>query len=301
MYNLRAIQIFVVVAETRSFRKAAELVHRSQSAVSTQIKLLEDQIGVSLFHRTTRRVQLTAEGEKLLVHTKRALASLETGLRQIRESANLQQGDIAFGCVPSVAATILPGVLAEFHAQWPAIKIDLREIGTNELLDAVSRQDVQFGIGPRVDNANDFDFTPMMDEPIYALIPRSQWTTTKTSVSLAELARLRIVLATSSAVLRSAINQELAGRGLEIGDYLEVVQVQTMVAFAQAGLGTAILPRMMIPDPLDPGLQALPIVEPAMNRTICLVTLKGNALSPASLELVKLMTTRFGDRAAALV
>ena len=94
LYNLRAIQIFIVVAENSSFRKAAEALHRSQSAVSTQIKLLEEQIGVSLFHRTTRRVQLTADGEQLLRHAQRAIASLEQGLSEIREAANIQSGHI---------------------------------------------------------------------------------------------------------------------------------------------------------------------------------------------------------------
>lgn len=293
MYNLKAIQIFVVVAETCSFRKAAEILHRSQSAVSTQIKLLEEQIGVSLFHRTTRRVQLTAEGEQLLGHAQRAVASLETGLRQIKEAANIQFGHIAMGCVPSIAATILPPVLAEFQRKRSGIHLELRELASTQLLESVSKQEISFGIGPEVEEASDFDFMPITKEPIYALLPEAHWKVDQNSITLAELAPLPIILASASAALRNALNRELAAKNLEITHSFEVIQVQTMVAFAQAGLGVAILPQIMIPQPLDKTLQALPIVDPVMERNLCLITLKGNSLSPAAKELTKLIVNRF--------
>jgi DNA-binding transcriptional LysR family regulator len=295
MYNLRAIQIFVVVAENSSFRKAAEVLHRSQSAVSTQIKLLEEQIGVSLFHRTTRRVQLTAEGEQLLGHAQRAVASLERGLREIREAANLQSGHIAMGCVPSIAATVLPGVLAEFRHKRSAIGLELRELASEQLLQTIARQDISFGIGPEVDEASDFDFVPIGSEPIFALLPQAHWKPDHTTITLAELAELPVILASGSAALRNVINRELALQNLEITNSFEVIQVQTMLAFAQAGLGVAILPKIMIPKPLDQGLQALPIVDPVLERTLCLITLRGNSLSPAALELSGLIVERFRE------
>ncbi len=295
MYNLKAVQIFVVVAETCSFRRAAEVLHRSQSAVSTQIRLLEEQIGVSLFHRTTRRVQLTAEGEQLLSHAQRAVASLEQGLRQIREAANIQFGHIAMGCVPSIAATALPGVLMDFKRKRSGIRLELRELASEQLLEAVARQEISFGIGPEVDQAGDFDFAPIGSEPIYALLPQSCWKPDHATIALRELVTLPVILASSSAALRNTLNREMASRGLEFTNSFEVIQVQTMLAFAKAGLGVAILPRIMIPKPLDTTLQALPIVDPVLERKLCLITLKGNSLSPAARELTALIVDRFRD------
>ncbi len=298
MYNLKAIQVFVVVAETLSFRKAAEILHRSQSAVSTQIRSLEEHIGVSLFHRTTRRVQLTAEGAQLLSHAQRAIASLEQGLRQIREMANIQSGHVAMGCVPSIAATVLPAVLAEFLRKRSGIRLELLELASEQLLEALGRQEIAFGIGPEVKQKSDFDFAPIGREPIYALLPQAYWKPDQTAITLAELATLPVVLASSSAALRNSINSELVLRELEIIKPFEVSQVQTMVAFAQAGLGVAILPRIMIPNPLDTTLQALPIIDPVLDRNLCLITLRGNSLSPASLELTTLIVERFRDALA---
>ena len=298
MYNLKALQIFVVVAESCSFRRAAEVLNRSQSAVSTQIKLLEEQIGVALFHRTTRRVQLTAEGKQLLGHAQRAVASLELGLREIREAANVQVGHISMGCVPSIAATVLPGVLAEFQGKRRSIRLELRELASAELLQAVSRQDISFGIGPFVDQANDFNFMEIIAEPIYALLPEAHWRPRAKEITLAELSELPLVLASASAEMRNMLNREVTSRGLEIKDAFEVIQVQTMLAFAQAGLGVAILPRIMVPMPLDATLQALPITKPTLERRLCLITLKGNSLSPAALELTNLLTSRFRETIA---
>ena len=89
---MKSVQVFVIVAENRSFRKAAEILNRSQSAVSTQVKILEERVGVPLLHRTTRQVELTAEGEQLLVHAQRAMAALDFGLHQIADSAEIKTG-----------------------------------------------------------------------------------------------------------------------------------------------------------------------------------------------------------------
>ena len=295
MYNLKALQIFVVVAEMSSFRKAAEALNRSQSAVSTQIKLLEEQIGVALFHRTTRRVQLTSEGEQLLGHAQRAISALETGLRQIRDAANVQVGHVAMGCIPSLASTVLPGILGEFHRKRSSIRLELRELHAMQLLEAIAHQDIAFGIGPEVDQAGDFDFMPITDEPFHALLPKAHWMPGRTSITLAELARLPVVIASSSAAFRTTLNREMTKRGLEFVDASEVLQVQTMLAFARAGMAVAILPSIMIPSPLDENLQSLPVVEPELRRTLCLITLKGNALSPAALELYQLVLQRLRD------
>lgn len=299
MYNLKAVQIFVVVAELSSFRKASETLNRSQSAVSTQIKLLEEQIGVTLFHRTTRRVQLTPEGEQLLGHAKRAVESLELGLREIRNAANIQVGHIAMGCVPSLASTVLPGILAEFQRKRSSIRLELRELNSTQLLEAIGRQDVSFGLGPEVEHAGDFEFMRIKDELFYALLPKAYWMPGRQSITLRELTQLPVVLASSSAALRNTLDRELANRGLEFVNASEVIQVQTMLSFALAGIAVAIVPSIVVPSQLHESLQALPIIEPELIRTLCLITLKGNALSPAALEMSKLLVRRLRGGAQA--
>ena len=117
--NFKLLHIFIAIADNRSFRQASEKLNRSQSAVSMQIKQLEDQIGAALFHRTTRRVELTAEGLKLLTFARRALGEWENGLREIREAVDIQRGTLTFAVHPhhrsddiAARATGLPGGLS---------------------------------------------------------------------------------------------------------------------------------------------------------------------------------------------
>src|SRR6202046_3753483 len=145
--NLKLLHMFVAVAENRSFRMAAEQLNRSQSAVSMQIKQLEEQVGLAIFHRTTRRVELTSEGERLLAHARRALDEWDNGLRQIRDVVDIQRGTLSIGCVPTVAATILPRALNVFQKAYPGININLRELAAHDLLDSVRRREIDFGIG----------------------------------------------------------------------------------------------------------------------------------------------------------
>src|SRR3546814_6651447 len=91
--NLKLLQVFLLVAEHCSFRSAAVAANRSKSAISTQIKQLEGQLGVALFHRTTRSVSLTAEGQELVDCVRRALYEVDAGLRKIAEYAELRRGD----------------------------------------------------------------------------------------------------------------------------------------------------------------------------------------------------------------
>src|SRR5690606_6108551 len=98
--NFKLLSAFISVAEHASFRKAAEQNFVSLPAISMQIKQLEAQVGVALFQRTTRRVELTPEGEQLLISTRKAMAELDSGLSLSQQAANAQHGTLALACVP---------------------------------------------------------------------------------------------------------------------------------------------------------------------------------------------------------
>lgn len=112
--NLKLLNSFLLVAEYSSFREAAERANRSLPAISMQIKQLEEQLGVTLFHRTTRRVELTKEGEHLLISVRKALAVIEGGLLELKSASDIAIGQITFACVPTVASTRLPTILSAF-------------------------------------------------------------------------------------------------------------------------------------------------------------------------------------------
>jgi DNA-binding transcriptional LysR family regulator len=285
--NLKLLHMFVAVAENRNFRMAAEQLGRSQSAVSMQIKQLEEQVGVSLFHRTTRRVELTSEGERLLAHARRALDEWEGGLRQIREVVDIQRGTLSIGCVPTVAATILPRALFAFQTSYPGINVNLRELATHDLLESIRRREIDFGIGPAVEDPTEFHFELLFNEPIFALASKNFQLPKRRSVDLADLCAFPVLLNSKSAELRKVLDRALLARGLNMEIKFEVLHTHTLTALVMAGMGVGILPRIALPKFRGSKMQALPITNPTLVRSVSVISLRGQSFSPAARELTK--------------
>jgi DNA-binding transcriptional LysR family regulator len=287
--NLKLMHTFLLVAEHSSFCRAAEVSNRSQSAVSMQIRQLELQLGVSLFHRTTRRVQLTREGELLLVCARKAVAELQSGLRQIKEAVDIQRGRLTLACTPTLAATRLPEILATFHKSYPGVTAHVREVSSTEMLDCIRSQDVDFGIGPRSTNATEFQFQPILLDEIYALIPTNLDVGQRQSISLLELSQMPTLVLTGSSSMQGMLDKAQKAAGITLDIKYEVQQVQTQIAMAIAGLGAAILPRIAIPLKPDPRVRAVPIVDPPLVRELCVMTLRGQFLSPVAARFVEML------------
>ena len=288
--NLKLLQIFLLVAEHSSFRSAAAGANRSQSSVSTQIKQLEGQLGVALFHRTTRSVRLTAEGEQLLDCVRRALHEVSDGLRKIAEAVDLRSGHVALACSPTVACTRLPIVLAAFGEDHPNIKLFVRELTASDLYESVKKREVDFGIGPVSDDANLASRT-ILKEELYALVPRRLYQTLRPSITLAELATMPVLLLNPATALRGLIEKTVAEQGLLLATNYQFTQTQTLITAAIAGLGTAILPKIAVPVDPHPDVQVLRITDPVMTRVLAIITLRGHVLSPAASRLAELVAT----------
>jgi len=286
--NLKLLQTFLLVAEHLSFRVAAEHLFRSQSAISAQIVQLEEQLGVSLFHRTTRNVSLTAEGRQLKEYAERALFEVEVGLRKIKETADIRRGRVAFSCSPSIAATRLAGVLSAFEKDYPQIEISVRELTSTALLNSIRNREVDFGIGP-VFETSEFTFDNILREHLYALVPRALSSTNKKNISLQTLAAMPLLLLDHATALRKMLETTMQERGLRLHMRYEFAQAQTLISMARSGLGVAVLPEVTMPRDKDPRAVWLRIINPALIREVAVITARGQSLSPASLRLVELL------------
>lgn len=284
--NFKLIATFLAVADNSSFRKAAEQLCLSMPAVSMQIKQLEVQLGVALFQRTTRKVELTHAGEQLMISARKAMAELETGLSQLQHTADVQQGHLSFGCVPTVASSRLPLILTEFARKYPGISVHVRELAHHDLLEAVRRREVDFGIGPIPEKSGELNFAPIFVDEYCALLPKNYHDAGRAGISLRELSKMPLLTLWTSTLLRAHIDTALKSNGLVVERNYEFTHVSTLVAMAEAGLGIAILPRIAVPGKTR--LKAVRITSPALSRTIGIVTIRGHSLSPSAARLVDL-------------
>lgn len=291
--NLKLLQAFLLVAENGSFREAAERANRSLPAISMQVKELERQLGVTLFHRTTRKVELTREGEQLLIRVRTSLAEIESGLNEMKSAAGIESGQVTFACVPTVAATRLPAILAAFHRQYPAVSLSLRELPGKDLLEAVRRRDVDFGLCPRMEKMPGLAFRPVMEEDYYALAPADFKGTRKKTITVAELVRLPLLELAANSALRAHVDRVLDARSLSRETRFEMQQASTLVAMVEAGMGVALLPTIAIPQGTT--LRALRIVDPPMRREMGVISIAAHALSPAAARLVEFIEEMLPD------
>lgn len=284
--NFKLLGVFLSVAENASFRKAADQTNRSMPAVSMQIKQLEEQVGVALFQRTTRKVSLTSEGEKLLISARKALAELENGLSQIQHSIDLQHGRLSFACVPTVASTRLPLILTTFAKKYPGITVHVKELANLDLLDCVRRREVDFGIGPMPDSKGELDFAPVFVDEYCAMLPKAYQDKGREGISLRDLCTMPLLMLSNASTFRGQVEKALTANGLEAKSHYEFAHVNTLIAMAEAGLGVALLPRIAIPRRTP--LKVVRIVNPSLSRTISIATIRGHTLSPSASRLVDL-------------
>jgi DNA-binding transcriptional LysR family regulator len=286
-WNLKLLQAFALVAEHRSFRKAADASLRSQSAVSAQIKELESQLGVRLFDRTTRRVSLTPEGAELLDYTQRAFSEIAAGIDNVLKSVAQKSDRVRVACMPTVTAGPLPTILSKFEETYPNVQVSVQEIHNEDIIRSVQIRDVDFGIGVTV-SASDCKFTPLRKDEMCALLSPSQYSAKGDCIPAADLIAMPLFLlsqATPTLVALEAVARR-NGRSLNLGH--RFAQPQTMISMAAAGRGAAVLPRIFISGMQYSGVRTLKITDPEITRELAIISNAGVRWSAHAEALARL-------------
>lgn len=279
--NIRQIETFLAVAHCGSFRRAAEQLHRSPSAVSTHVQQLEDEIGLMLLERTTRQVSLTSAGEKLLMRSQGILSDLRSVVQDLREDSTAQHGHVSIGCAPSLCAHRLPKILAAYQKSFPKVALQLHESFAKRMHSDLSERLTDFAIGPRLKGLSGFDLRPVMKDMMVAVLPNTAPWSGRKKVRLADVADLPQLSMGPASATAAMIESAFQARKLTFVPRFQVLQQQTLLSLVEHGMGMALVPRTCIPR--RPGNYVVAdLVEPTMARQLYLITLKGRRLSSAA-------------------
>lgn len=296
--NLKLLRTFEAVSRHRSFTRAAAELQRSQATVSTQVGALEAQLCIPLLERTTRRVSLTRAGESLAEALAPAFRLIEEGLLNAREQSDRQRGRLVIACVPSLASVILPAMLADHRRRDPDTRIDVEELSSTEMLEAVTEGAVDFGIGPVARQSLGVTFTAAVDEPLYVLLQASEIVDEARELPFKTLATLPLITLSGSVLLQQQLQETAEAGGVSLRSHSEVRHVQTAIAMVQAGVGAAIVPVFALPPAIGGELRALPIADPSLSRSIGIVARTGIPLSPPGARLARHIRSSLVRRAA---
>ena len=289
-WNPRELDVFLTLAQTLSFRRTAEQVHLSQPAVSSLIGRLEEALGVRLFDRTTRSVQLTGPGQVFVEQARLLRDQSDAAVQAVRNVAELQVGQVVLAALPSLAATVVPAAFARFAAQFPAIKLQVVDTLSGPAFDLVRAGQVEFALTAANPAYADLDYTPLASDGFVLLIPRSHPLASGTEpLRWAEVADLVHISMPLPASVRQYADAALLSHRIRFSPRYEVEHLATINAMVAAGLGVAALPELAAAVAPQAGLVQRRLIAPDMPRPIGLVTRRGRSLSPASTAMVDLL------------
>lgn len=284
-FDLADLRACVAVAKHKSFRAAAEELHLSQPALSRRIEKLETALGVRLFHRTTRKVDLTKVGREFSYRAIDLLEGLDESLLGIRDVAQRVTGEATIACIPSAIRFFLPRVLAEYHRRYPGIMVRVIDQGANDVVASVTRGEADFGLNYIGTQDPQLEFEHLLQERFVLACPRGHALAKKRKVRWEELAAHDYMTVTKASGNRVLLDMALTRLATRPRWFCEAQHVSTLVSFVEAGLGVAAVPELALPPPPHPGLVAVPLVEPSLTRSVGLIRRVGRGLPPAAQQL----------------
>lgn len=288
-FSLAELRAFVAVAEHNSFSAAAAELHLSQPALSRRIDKLEGALGVRLFDRTTRSVEMTAVGREFSRRARELLNGLEESLMGIRDVATRMMGEVTIACVPSAVRYFLPAVLHRYHQRYPRIVVRLIDEGANDVLNMVVRNEADFGVNYIGTQEPDVEFEPVLKESFVVACPPDHPLAKKRKVTWSELGQYDYMTVAKASGNRLLLDLALTDVPVRPQWFCEVRHVTTLVGLVEAGLGIAAVPRLAMPPGKHPTLTSVPLVDPTVTRTVGLIRRRGRTLSPAAQELYDML------------
>ncbi|MDO4686302.1 MAG: LysR family transcriptional regulator [Corynebacterium sp.] len=247
--DLQQMRYVVAVAEEQSFTRAAERCFVVQSALSHQIKALEREIGVQLFARTSRRVELTAAGEAFLAA---ARVSLDAAKRAVADAAAADgqvRGELTIGVIPTVTAIDVPSVLGMFREQYPAVYIKLRTGGSERFIADIASGQLDIAMLGLAESARPegVAFRELAREQLVAVMPETHALAQRKRIRLQDLAGEVFVDFPSASAGRAQTDSAFQAAGLERDVAFEAMTIDLMCGLIEQGLAVALLSPRAIP------------------------------------------------------
>jgi DNA-binding transcriptional LysR family regulator len=287
--SISGLRAFLKVTELGSFTGAAAALGVTQPSLSRSIRATEDALGVRLFDRHTRSLELTPAGAEFRKVAGRIAAEMDDGLAEFASFLKCRSGRVTIATVPSVVMSLLPRAMRTFLRRHPDVAVEIRDGPQEPTIDDVRRGKADFAIAmrPQVDEGltfqpifeDEFRFVCAADGPVPAG-PTVEWSIFRT-VPFIALSRGSSIRSTTDEVFRSL--------RIDVVPHLESGYPETVLGLVSAGLGMTALPRLTVPAHRMPGLLALPIGTPTASRSMGIVRLHGRTLSPAAERFVDLL------------
>lgn len=296
--TLTQLRAFLAAARHGSFTAAAEDLGIAQASASELVRRLEEEFGVTVFMRGSRRLQVTSAGRELLPWAEKAVAAADGAIRAVTATRTLLGGEATFGLMRNARFYLLSDLLADFHDQHPHVRV--RVLGQNscEVAHAVAGGTLEAGLVVLPVDDTGLQVTPLLrDEVLYATIAPER---ASRPVTITDLATVPLILYDAHYGWNDPERRQLAERaqleGLKLAPLIEVESLDEALSLVGRGVGDTVVARAAAESPICPqGVLTTRFADPLYD-TLALIQQRGAALSPATDELVRMARDRLYER-----
>lgn len=288
--SLADFRAVVSLAELGSFRRAADVLGLSASALSRQISGLEERLDTRLFDRDTRNVSPTAQGLVLAGIAQRALHAADDGMGEFRTFLSAGSGRLTIAGLPSVTAGFLPGVLKIFAARHPNIDLRIYDALSAQVLDAVESGAADLGFAAGTATARErLHFQQIMDDRFVAISRSDGPLRDQRTYDWAEIVDMPFIAMAPGTSVRELIDGACLRIGASLAPRFEVAHLATAGALVAEGLGITALPTLTLPILNMGDLVHREIENFGATRRIGLVRRPGRSLSPSAAAFYRIV------------
>jgi DNA-binding transcriptional LysR family regulator len=282
--TLRQLRVFEAVARHLSFTRAADELHLSQPAVSMQIRQLEDTVGLDLFEKLGKRIQLSEAGHELF-HYSEAITRLLHEAEEVFEGLKgLSRGRLKV----AVASTInyfAPKLLAAFHRRYPGVALHLDVTNRERLVRMLDANETDLVLMGQPPEDLDLESEPFMDNPLVVVAPPDHPLAGERSITVSRIARETFLMREPGSGTRQALERFFEDHGLELRKGMEMTRNEAIKQAVRAGLGLGVVSLHTLELELETRrLVSLEVEGFPIHRKWYLVCRKGKRLSPAAEE-----------------
>jgi DNA-binding transcriptional LysR family regulator len=291
--QIETLKIFCDLVETRSFSQAAERNFVTQSAVSQQVRSLEEKFKRRLLERVRgrREVKLTNAGEVFYRESRNVLAAYSTLNESLRELSGTVSGTVRVATVYSVGLHELPPVVRRFMELYPSAKIDLEYSRTTRIVRDVLSGAVELGVVAFPEKRRGLSVITLRSDRLVLICPPRHELSGRKKIKATELHGQGFVLFERDIPTRRATDRILKSHGVTVSRVAEFDNIETIKRAVEVGMGCAIVPRASVLDEQRSGqLSVVPLAEPEWTRTVGVIHKTGHPLSMAARKFVELLS-----------
>lgn len=285
--DINQLEVLVTVARERSFSRAAEVLHRTQPAISQAIRRLEAEVGEKLFDRSSKDGTLTFAGEVLLGHAKQMLNLRHNAQAAITEMRDLRHGKVTISANEHTVFYLLP-VIEEFRRQHPLIKIEVQRGVASRIPKQITAREAELGVISFTPNDDSIKAVSVMtDELVFVVSPKHEFAS-RGEVSIKELGGQSFVAHNAPSPYRRRVIEAFEKHKTKLNIAIELPSLEAIKLMVERGVGVALVPRLSANAEIASGrLKALSVKDLKLERKLNIIYRKNSELSHAAKAFLK--------------